>query len=133
MKRSIICIILFIFSLPSCTKEIDESEIQWRNGLAYEVKKSKPFTGKVVSRYENGQKMTERKYKDGKRDGKWVTWFVNGQKQGEENWKAGEPDGKWVKWYPNGQKRMACMYCGTRTDRNRGRRIIRQGSRMASG
>ena len=68
---------LFIASLVlivGCSKTIDEKELVERTGLKYKVNKEKPYTGKVVSKHENGQKRYEEIFKDGKPDGKWTYW-----------------------------------------------------------
>ena len=49
-----------------------------------------PYTGKVFGLYENGQKMSEFLFKDGKRDGLSIGWHENGQKLGEVNFKDNE-------------------------------------------
>ncbi|MDG2182300.1 MAG: hypothetical protein P8L78_11445 [Mariniblastus sp.] len=39
-----------------------------RNGVFYKVNSETGFTGKVVGKYPNGQKMYEQSYQDGKFD-----------------------------------------------------------------
>ena len=46
--------------------------------------------GLWVEWYENGQKKSEKNYKDGKRDGLWVGWDEDGQKSYESNYKDGK-------------------------------------------
>ena len=79
-------------------------EVQDRNGLVYLPNQEEPFTGKNLCKYENGQKKSEGKIKDGKEDGKWTYLYENGQIKSEENYKDGKPDGKWNVYYPSGQK-----------------------------
>ncbi len=43
------------------------------------------FTGKLIKWYENGNKLIEGEFKDGKKEGKWISWHENGDK-----WKEGE-------------------------------------------
>lgn len=61
-----------------------------RGGIKYEVGSGKPFTGKAVAYYENGQKRIEFEYRDGKKDGKWITWYENGKKKLEGEYRDGE-------------------------------------------
>ncbi|MFL2478267.1 MAG: toxin-antitoxin system YwqK family antitoxin, partial [Verrucomicrobiales bacterium] len=61
--------------------------------------------GLEVNWYENGQKWSERNYKDGKFDGLQVAWHENGQKLQEGNWKEDKLDGLWLRWHENGQKK----------------------------
>ena len=58
-----------------------------------------------VGFYDNGQKMYERTYKDGKEDGLWTEWYYSGQKRYEATYKDGERDGKYTSWYESGGKR----------------------------
>ena len=61
--------------------------------------------GSVITRYSNGLKYTEVNYKDGKEDGKWTRWYKNGTKKSEGNFIDGKEDGKWTEWYKNGTKK----------------------------
>jgi len=63
-----------------------------------------PYTGKYLCKYEDGQKESEGRYKDGKLDGKLTIWYENGQKKSEINYKDGKLDGKWISWNKRGQK-----------------------------
>ena len=59
--------------------------------------------GLFTSWHENGQKLSEENFKEGKEDGLQLWWYENGQKDGEEKWK----DGKRMSaetWKPNGEK-----------------------------
>ena len=80
-----------------------ETEGQIRNDTVYLPNQQEPFTGKNLCVYSNGQKKSEGKFKDGKKDGKWTQWHSNGQIESEGNYKDGKEDGKWTRWYSNGQ------------------------------
>ncbi|MDC0200980.1 toxin-antitoxin system YwqK family antitoxin [Verrucomicrobia bacterium] len=89
-------------------KGVNQDELD-RNGenpnFTYFIKGSDtPYTGKVFELYENGQKMSEFLFKDGKRDGLSIGWYDNGQKGLEANYKDGKLDGLFTEWYENGQK-----------------------------
>ena len=60
--------------------------------------------------YENGQKINEGTYNDGKKDGKGTQWYENGQKEIEVIYKDGEPDGLRTLWYEHGQKQYEGTY-----------------------
>ena len=47
------------------------------------------YTGKWFEWYENGNKMCEGEYKDGKQEGKWIGWYKDGTKSYEEEFKDG--------------------------------------------
>ena len=60
--------------------------------------------------HENGQKLIERTWKDGKLDGFWLQWHENGQKAIEGTYKDGKNDGSYREWHENGQKAMEGTY-----------------------
>ena len=49
--------------------------------IAYLSGEDTPFTGKVEDFYDNGQKVEEGNYKDGKLEGLYTSWYENGQKR----------------------------------------------------
>lgn len=77
MKNSILILISLLF-VPGCEKEV--TSLQDRGGVKYEVNSETSFRGKLVKKYENGQKTVEEHYKDGKLDGLYTYWYKNGQK-----------------------------------------------------
>ncbi|WP_291255188.1 hypothetical protein [Fusobacterium sp.] len=94
---------LIILALTGCTKEIDYSQKQVRNGIVYTVNADTPFTGKVVDKYSNGQKKLVEKFKDGKFDGEQVYYYENGQIEDKIDYKLGEPIGKYYSYHRNGE------------------------------
>jgi len=95
----------------SCTKEsaiereINQAQMQERHGIYYAVNESKPYTGKLIRVYNNGQKESEFHIKDGKLSGLTMDWYPNGQKKAEQYYKGGLKEGKWTEWYESGQKK----------------------------
>jgi antitoxin component YwqK of YwqJK toxin-antitoxin module len=89
MKKILIIAYTSLFCLLtlSCSKEIEMSKLENRHGVFYEPNQEKPYTGKVLEYYDNGQKKVEGTFKDGKREGFSIFWDKNGQKQVEENFK----------------------------------------------
>ena len=81
-----------------------ETDAQERDGVVYLTNNTKPFTGKNLCKFENGQIKLKQKYKNGKLDGKDREWHDNGQIKRERNFKDGDWNGKWVEWDENGQK-----------------------------
>ena len=76
-----------------------------RRGIIWYLKGSDtPYTGKVYGLHENGQKLKEGGYKDGKHEGLWTRWHENGKKESETNYKKGKRDGLLVAWHENGHK-----------------------------
>ena len=95
---------------------ISRSEVQFRNGVAYRPNRESPFTGRVVSYWDNGQKRWEWNYKNGLREGKATCWFLNGQRCIEENYKGGELDGKETLWFENGLVQQEKSYSRGKED-----------------
>ena len=86
---------LIIVTLPlllgGCgEKGVNEEELERREGIMYLKGSDAPYTGKSFRLFNNGQKMREENYKDGKPDGLHVGWHENGQKGGEANFKDGK-------------------------------------------
>ncbi|GEM_PF-1000732 len=53
--------------------------------------------------YDNGQVMSEGKYKNGKPDGPGLTYYENGQKKSEANYRDGDAIGNIMHYHENGQ------------------------------
>jgi len=76
---------------------------------------------KNISWYENGQKKSERNFKEDKfrqsrNHGKWTEWYENGQKASEKHYTKDRWDGKWTYWYENGQKESEVYYINNNED-----------------
>jgi len=57
----IVCLVLFLVSSINA-REV--SQLEERDGLMYEPNKEEPYTGKLVTYYENGQMEQEGNYKE---------------------------------------------------------------------
>ena len=87
-------------------KVVSPNELQFIGAddeIAYLSGEDTPFTGKVECFYDNGQKVEEGNYKDGKLDGLYTSWYENGQKREETNWRDDKLMAAFV-WKPNGEK-----------------------------
>ncbi len=78
MKKLLILLFSILISFNSYGETICVENAGYINGIIYLPNETKPFTGKNLCKYENGQKQTEGNYKDGKLDGKWTYWNENG-------------------------------------------------------
>ena len=118
MKRTI----LFISSLVvivGCSKEpINyENTLSERNAVFYTNDTNNPYSGKVFSVYDDGNKKGEGTLKDGKMISKteWK-WYKNGQKWSEGTFRDGKVDGLFKWWYENGQKKKEVTFKDGRED-----------------
>ena len=102
MKPALLSLVIALLMVGCGDGTVDQSDLEYRNGVAYLPNEETPFTGRAERFYENGQKR-ESSYKDGKAHGLMTVWYENGQKMKEENYKDGKLMSA-VQWKPNGQK-----------------------------
>jgi len=112
MKSAILILTSLLFLTGvSEGKEVSEvTYLQDRNGIKFQINSQTPFTGRFVKSYDNGQRMIEWNYKNGKKEGYWTIWFENGEKKSVKNYKNGELDGLNSLWFKRGQKRVERYY-----------------------
>lgn len=92
-----------LLTLVGCGKEIDISQKQVRKGIVYTINEDKPFTGKVVGKYENGQNKLVEKFKEGKFDGEKIYYYENGQIKEKITYQGGVPTGVYNEYHKNGE------------------------------
>jgi len=109
LHRTVVAIFAIVL-LALCARSVNSQQLQDKEGLIYEVNNPDPYTGKVETFYENGQKMLEKHYVDGKQHGKQDEWYEDGQKWSEKNYLNGKEHGSYERWYENGQKMLEEHY-----------------------
>jgi antitoxin component YwqK of YwqJK toxin-antitoxin module len=93
------------------SKEVNQDELEEREGIIYLKGSDTLYTGKAYELYENGVKKGEVNFKDGKIDGLGSQWYENGvKKQSEVNYKDGRLNGLVTGWHENGQKKGEVTY-----------------------
>ena len=105
-------LILFVVNL-SCNSNLQHFSkiiLIEKEGIFFNEKTNKPYTGEIVKYYKNGKKYTSRSYLEGKKNGFHYFWHANGQIGGKENWNEGKRDGEWKSWYKNGQIKAQGMW-----------------------
>lgn len=104
------------------------SGLEERDGLMFEANDGKPFTGKHVNYWDNGdeQKKEEINYKNGVLDGLFTEWYENGQKSLEANFRNGLLDGVETIWYENGQKKYELNWKADYDESLRDRKMARR-------
>ena len=78
--------------------------------LFYDLDISKMKEGVYCQYYDDGQKMIEFIYKDGKRDGLCRIWHENGKLKEECLFKKGKKEGLYKSWWSNGKTMVECNY-----------------------
>ena len=81
----------------------------YKNDILYSEDEQTPFSGNCIANNINGNKLKERKYKNGKLQ-KDITWHKNGQIQQEQTYNDNIKEGVWKWWYENGQKMREKTY-----------------------
>ena len=78
------------------------SKVIYKDGLFVSIDNEIPYSGRVLTVYDIGQKEWEVTYKDGIEDGLVNQWYDNGQKQLEVTFKDKKPFGVFMKWNEDG-------------------------------
>jgi antitoxin component YwqK of YwqJK toxin-antitoxin module len=111
MKKLLVLLFSILISFNSYGKTVCVDPDSLEEGvIIYLPNETKPFTGKNLCKYENGQIMLEVNYKDGKKDALETWWYEHGQKQSEGNYKEGKVDGKFTAWCENGEIMIEVYY-----------------------
>ena len=90
-------------------RELDYSKLQERNEVYYVVNEDKPFNGKAIAYYENGQIERKGNYENGELDGEYIVYYENGQIGVKSNYKNGELHGKFIWYYEKKKIRVKKM------------------------
>ena len=88
MKNHLI-ISLLLLSVLFCQKEYNANNLNEIDGVFYTKDTYKPYSGKVFSLYDNGNKESEWTLKDGKLDGLYTLWYKSGKKWLQNTYKDG--------------------------------------------
>jgi len=112
----IVVLVLGAF-VSGCSKyrEIDKSQTSERMGLIYDNSSSEPYTGKVVSKYNNGETEKIESYKNGELVGK-IDYYESGQIALKRNFKDGKLSGKFIAYYESGKIKLKGNYKDGRAD-----------------
>ena len=78
--------------------------------IAFSLKNGE-LTKDFTEYYENGLRLSEGSYVNGKKNGKWYTYNDSGRRWIQETYKDGKLDGEYVVWYSNtGQEKIKGSY-----------------------
>jgi len=103
-KIKVLFVIIFILLFASWGKprEVNITDTEIREGIAYVKGETKAFTGIIKSYYENGALKEDIPYKDGKKKGLFKAYYENGALKSEGNYKDDKKEGLFKAYYENG-------------------------------
>ena len=100
--RKLLLITLPLLLIVGCSSSPEpinyETTLIEREGVFYTIDKNKPYSGKVFSLYDDGNKESEWTLKDGRLDGLYTLWYKSGRKWLENIYKDGKLDGLSTYW-----------------------------------
>ena len=102
MKATLFALFVGLLMVGCGEDIVDGLKLEDRNGVTYLQNEETPFTGRARIFNENGL-IEEKNFKDGKQDGLTTHWYENGQKCSERNYKDNKLMST-VVWKPNGEK-----------------------------
>ena len=113
-KIKVLFMITFVLLFVSCGKprEVNITDAEIREGIAYVKGETKAFTGIIKSYYENGALKQDIPYKDGKENGIGKRYYPNGYLEREENYKDDKKEGLSKLYYENGDLIAEYYYKG---------------------
>ena len=105
-SRFIFFMTLLAVFLIGCNKGSNngdsEVQVEKRGEFVYILGTNEKYTGRVATYHENGKKMEEGNYIDGKLEGTYTTWYDDGIKENEVFFKDGKlvagSRKSWDKW-----------------------------------
>lgn len=86
--------------------QINVTELERKDGLWIKSGDSKPYTGKFIETYENGAVKGTGTLVNGKLDGSRIQYYPNGQKSSEKHYKDAYPHGLSKEFYENGTLKL---------------------------
>ncbi len=91
------CVSVGAYATESTAQDTENSVdyVQVRNGIAYQVNETTPFTGELTRKYNSGQNALHVRFANGKAVGAETTYYPNGQVSSTINYKDGLADGDW--------------------------------------
>lgn len=84
--------------------------------MSHDIQYRKGTYERFTAYYDNGQRIYEQRYLDGKIDGAEIGHHPDGSKAYEIHHAAGKHTGTWVHWFPNGRKQSEETYVNGELD-----------------
>lgn len=104
--KLIISFIMLSLFISCSDKEASTDKIQTETEYSYIYigDEENPYTGKIIAKYENGNKKWEVNYVNGIKEGIQTDWYPYGEKMAEGMYKNGKKSGIWMMWDEDGNK-----------------------------
>ena len=99
-----------IMAFSQNTKWINETDTKIVNNIKVYKTTSKPVTGIIYKKYENGNQKIVCEYKNGLKNGAFKTWYENGNKELESHYIDNVLNGVCKKWYESGNLEIELYY-----------------------
>ena len=103
MKINILIYLAIILTITGCQKSLDCSYLKYDDFEKITLKNNRPYTGKCIAYFINGNKESERTYKKGKDHGKWIFYHSNGNIATKGEMKSGLKIKEWIYYYETGE------------------------------
>ena len=121
MKKINIFVLILINTISTlilggCTSysNVNERDLRFRGDNIYDLvylkNSNTPYTGKVSSFYENGDKKKTENYRKGKLHQLSIGWHNNGQIAWKSYFERGKRNGPHKEWHNNGQLKIKTTY-----------------------
>ncbi len=112
-------ILILILILVSCdyaqTISTNDNRIKFREGKLYFQEEL--FSGKNISKYENGNPRSETEYRKGEKQGIEKSWYPNGNLVFERNYTKGKKEGIHLGWHEDGKIRFYFQFKNDKFDK----------------
>lgn len=110
LKKLGIFIILLMLINGCKERAVTANQLKNRDGIFYDLKEEKPFTGIEKNYYETGQLKSERVYAEGRLEGIWKRYSIDGLVCFEGNYRDGKLEGVRKTYYDTGELESERFY-----------------------
>lgn len=110
--RLVLSLMLFfvLWGCESSMQEVNIDQIRDNNGILYLKDAQEPYSGKVFSNYESGQRESSGVYRHGKPAGPIETWYLSGQQRTLLTYTNDGNHQKTETWYESGKRQSMIVF-----------------------
>jgi antitoxin component YwqK of YwqJK toxin-antitoxin module len=106
----LVIVLAVVAPLSFCSRQVSFDDLREKGGRYYLGADNRPYSGKAVTRFENGRISAEFTLEAGKLHGRMVRWYPDGGKKIEAHYRQGREHGVAAAWFPGGGKTYVCSY-----------------------